>query len=282
MDRLAALVKYHDAPLATITYFVHSMISQRVSSDGFRVVFSGTSADELFTGYYDHFLLHLHELEGTPYYNDALRSWQEHTLGFVRNPILQNPRLFTEHPEFRSHIYDNSDEFIGFLKGELPEPFAEKNAVQSLLKNRTFNELFHEITPVILHEDDLNSMCFSLENRSPYLDSKLFEFSFSIPPQHLIRDGHAKFVLREAVKGVLNDQVRLDRRKKGFNASINSVFDLRSQELRDFLLDPQSGLAEIIDLPKVAHLLDIDPAPNHYSKFLFNMINVRLFLEGRS
>ena len=34
------------------------------------------------------------------------------------------------------------------------------------------NELFYEIVPVLLHEDDLNSMNFSIENRTPYLDKK--------------------------------------------------------------------------------------------------------------
>ena len=30
------------------------------------------------------------------------------------------------------------------------------------------NEMFNESVPVILHEDDLNSMYYSVENRSPF------------------------------------------------------------------------------------------------------------------
>ena len=41
------------------------------------------------------------------------------------------------------------------------------------------NELFYEVIPVILHHDDLNSMYYSVENRSPYLDKDLFEFANS-------------------------------------------------------------------------------------------------------
>ena len=36
------------------------------------------------------------------------------------------------------------------------------------------NELNIETTPVILNEDDLNSMNYSIENRSPYLDKEIF------------------------------------------------------------------------------------------------------------
>jgi asparagine synthase (glutamine-hydrolysing) len=279
LERLRALIRYHDAPIATITYFVHSLISERLARGGFRVVFSGTSADELFTGYYDHFLLHLAEVAGTPAHAAALAGFDTHTATFVRNPVFKNPRLYLDDPRFRDHVYDNAAEFAGHLRGPQPEPFHEATYCQSLLRNRMLNELLHEATPVILHEDDLNSMFHSVENRSPYLDSRLVAFAYSIPARHLIHDGHAKHVLREAVAGLLNDEVRLDRRKRGFNASINSLVDLRDPGFQAWLLDPDSPLADLIDVEAVRPLLALDPAPNHYSKFLFNLINVRMFLE---
>lgn len=279
LPRLWELIRYHDAPVGTITYYVHSILSEQISKAGYRVAFSGTSADELFTGYYDHFLLHLHELIELPDYDAALAGWKKHILGFVRNPILQNPRLYDENPLYRDHVYDNSTEFITYLKQDRPEPFAEENYCDSLIRNRMLNELFHESTPLILHEDDLNSMCYSVENRSPFLDRALFEFAYSIPAKHLIRDGYGKYVLREAMKGILNDQVRLDRRKKGFNASISSMIDLRSDAIRSYLLEPESELYDIVDREKIMPLFDLEQVPNHYSKFLFNIINMRIFLE---
>ena len=91
---------------------------------------------------------------------------------------------------------------------------------------------------MILHEDDLNSMFYSIENRSPYLDRNLFEFIYSIPDEYLIQDGYGKYILREAIKGILDETVRLYRRKKGFNASINSLFDFSDKETRDYFLEP--------------------------------------------
>jgi asparagine synthase (glutamine-hydrolysing) len=282
LPRLRELIRYHDAPVATITYYVHSMLSEQISKAGYRVAFSGTSADELFTGYYDHFLLHLQELKGSEEYREALSGWEKHIRGFVRNPILRNPQLYSESPLYREHVYDNSVEFSTFLKKDQTEPYMEENYCDSLLRNRMLNELFHESTPVILHEDDLNSMCYSVENRSPFLDRNLFEFAFSIPSRHLIRDGYGKFILREAVRGILNEKVRLDRRKKGFNASINSIINLKSAENRAYLLDQSSELFDIVDRSKIEPLFDLSEAPNHYSKFLFNVINARIFLEQQS
>ena len=141
------------------------------------------------------------------------------------------------------------------------------------------NELFHEATPLILHEDDLNSMRFSIENRSPFLDTRLMEFAYSIPDKYLIKKGYGKFILREAVKGILNDKVRMDRQKKGFNASINSVFDFSDNNLREFILDDSSPIFDLVDLNFIDALLDINPQPNHYSKFLFSFITTKIFLE---
>ena len=279
LPRLQKLIAYHDVPVATITYYVHSLISESLHEKGYRVSFSGTSADELFTGYYDHFILHLNEVRNREDYDDYLVNWKEHIGKFVRNPDLKNPDLYLENPNFRDHVFDGRKELKDYLRISFNEPFSEEFFTQNLLRNRMMNELFHEATPVILHEDDLNSMFYSIENRSPFLDRHLLKFACSIPSQHLIRKGYGKYILREAFNGVLNDQVRLDRRKKGFNASVNSMIDLQNEEVRSYLLDPKSEVFEMIDRGKIEQLMNQFPLPNHFSKFIFNFINARIFLE---
>ncbi len=277
--RLTDLVAYHDAPVATITFYVHSLLCEAVHRSGYRVAFSGTSADELFTGYYDHFLLHLDGMREEPDYVDYLQDWERYICGSVRNPVLRDAELYARNPQFRAHVFDASEELAGYLIDPSPPAFTEERYTPDLLRNRMLNELFHEATPVILHEDDLNSMCYSIENRSPYLDTALFDFACSIPPRHLIRKGFGKYVLREAVAGILNDTVRLDRRKRGFNASINSIVDFGDPRVRDYLLDPSAEVFELVSRPRIAALFELNPVPNHLSKFLFSFINAKIFLE---
>jgi asparagine synthase (glutamine-hydrolysing) len=159
------------------------------------------------------------------------------------------------------------------------EEFIEENISSSLLHNRMLNELFYEVTPVILHEDDLNSMLFSIENRSPYLDSRLLKFSYSIPPEYLIMNGYSKYVLREAVKGILNDKVRLDRKKVGFNASINSLVNFSDPAIKAILLD-DSEIFNFVNKSKIESMFANIPLTNSFSKFLFNFINAKIFLES--
>jgi asparagine synthase (glutamine-hydrolysing) len=181
----------------------------------------------------------------------------------------------------REHVFDESVELRTYLNEDFFEPFTEEYFCDSLLRNRMLNEIFHEATRVILHEDDLNSMKYSVENRSPYLDSRLLEFVYSIPAEYLIRNGYGKHLLREAMKGILNDGVRLDRQKKGFNASIHSIIDFNDKATRDYLLE-ESPIYDLIDREKIGRLMGESFLPNSHSKFLFSFINAKMFMEQNS
>jgi asparagine synthase (glutamine-hydrolysing) len=55
----------------------------------------------------------------------------------------------------------------------------------------------------LLKWDDLNSMKFSIESRTPFLDHHLVEKTLSLPPENLLRNGISKQILRESVKEIL-------------------------------------------------------------------------------
>ncbi len=278
LRNLRNLISYHDAPIYTISYYAHWLLMQAVSEQGYRISVSGTAADELFTGYFDHHNLYLHDVAGTEGYDESLAAWQTHTAPIVRNPPLQKPDLYLQDPKFRDHIYLNNDVFASFLCEPWEEAFSETQYTSHLLRNRMMNELFEEATPVILHEDDLNAMYFSIENRSPFLDRDLFEFAYSIPTRHLMRDGYAKSILREAVRGVAPDEVVDNRRKVGFNAPLFSFLDIKNQAVKEQLLD-SSPVFDLIQRDRIETMLGRDQLANSESKFLFNFLCCKMFLE---
>ncbi|MCH2197524.1 MAG: asparagine synthase (glutamine-hydrolyzing) [Flavobacteriales bacterium] len=278
ISRLESLVQYHDAPVATISYFVHSFLSEQIAKNGFKISISGTAADELFTGYYDHFVLHMYEMRNHPEFARFKAEWEKYPLQFVRHPDFRKFDLYFDNPDKRDHIYLNNELFRSQLNKDFHEPFSETKYCDRLLRNRMMNELFNEVVRVILHEDDLNSMKYSLENRSPFLDKGLFEWAYSIPSELLINEGYNKYILRSSMKGILNDQVRLSREKKGFNASINSIFDFKNPEHRAYFLD-DSAIYQYFDRSKMEEMLNKEEYPNSYKKFLFNFINAKIFLE---
>ena len=277
-SKLENLVVYHDSPISTISYFIHSLISEKINANGFKVSVSGTSADEIFTGYYDHYNLHLYEMRNHKDFRIHLKNWEEFILPRIRNPFLKDPMYYFKNQTARFHNHLNSDIFLSFMYENFKTKIKERVYTKSLLRNRMINELLHEVTPVILHEDDLNSMSNSIENRSPYLDIDLVEFCHSIPSSYLIKNGYSKFILRDSVKNILNEKVRLDRRKKGFNASIRSLFDFSKKNSVDYFLS-DSPIFDIFKKEKIALLLKKDYIQNSENKFLFNFLNSKLFIN---
>jgi len=279
LPHLARLVAQHDAPVYTITYYAQWRLMQAVHEAGYKVSVSGTGADELFTGYYDHHNAYLHMMQGEKaLYAEALANWRRDIAPIVRNPFLRDPEYLVRRPEARDHIYLNAEEFAGYLRQDWSELFAEEAYSADLLRNRMANELFHESVPPILHEDDLNAMYFSIENRSPFLDRGLFEWCQSIPTRHLIRDGRAKSVLREAVRGLAADAVLDNPRKVGFNVPIHDYLDTGDRYVREQLLD-RSPIFDIVRRDRIEDLIDRAALPNSESKFLFYFVSAKLFLE---
>ena len=279
LANLRRQIQHHDSPVSTITYYAQWQLMQAVAAEGYKVSVSGTGADELLSGYYDHQNFYLQALAADPAAQaHARENWRRVVAPIVRNPFLQDPDCFIKNPALRDHIYLDSEAFSGFLTKSWSEAFAEESYSRVPLRNRMNNELFHESVPPILHEDDLNAMYYSIENRSPFLDRRLFDVCQSIPTRHLIRDAKAKAVLREAVRGLAPDAVIDNPRKVGFNVPIFDYLDVTDPQVRAQILD-DGPIFEHVRREPIADLIDKPDLPNSQSKFLFYFLNARMFLE---
>jgi len=274
IQKMRTIIKYHDAPVYTISYYAHWLLMNAVSDQGYKVSISGTAGDELFSGYYDHYHYYFHEVKE---HVDEFDSWRKNVLPIIRNPILQDFSLFQDNPYYRDYLYDKG-RFNDCLLIDWKEDFAEENYCKDILRNRMLNELFHEVIPQVLHEDDLNSMYFSIENRSPFLDKNLFDLVNKIPTRHLIQNGYGKAVLREAMRGIVPEVVLNSRQKMGFNAPIQELFNIDDSRSKKWLFG-DSSVWDILDREETTNILSGSTRDNADSKFLFNLINIKLFLE---
>ncbi len=85
-------------------------------------------------------------------------------------------------------------------------------------------------------------------------------------------------MLRDALKGILNEDVRWDPHKKGFNASITSLVDVQDKATRARLVE-DNGLFDVVNRNRVQEMLNEDLSQNSFSKFLFSFISAKLFME---
>ncbi len=88
--------------------------------------------------------------------------------------------------------------------------------------------------PWILREFDRASMANGVESRAPFLDWRLMAYAFALPIECKIRNGSAKYILREAVSGILPETVRTRRKKLGFPIE---TYRWLAGPLKDYALD---------------------------------------------
>jgi asparagine synthase (glutamine-hydrolysing) len=119
--------------------------------------------------------------------------------------------------------------------------------------NSALYELFHKtVLPTLLRNYDRYSMANGIEVRMPFMDYRLVNFSFSLPWESKVNSGRTKSILRDAMKGILTDEVRLRKTKIGFNTPI---VDWMKGAWKPFLMDTISSKSfeqsSVIDPKKV-------------------------------
>lgn len=281
LSQMKEIIRYHDSPISTISYYIQNTLMKKIHESGFKVSLSGTGADELFSGYYDHHLLYLSELfrKDKIAHGKALRDWTTNILPLVRNPIYRNASLYIEDPNYRKHIFDGHEYNRDLIKQSDIWRFSEHEFSTSLMRNRMLNELFHEVIPVILKEDDRNSMMYAIENRSPYLSYEILSESLKTDTRHFIHEGKTKSLLREAFDGYLPDRVIKSFRKIGFNTSFSEICDVMSEEFQEFIND-NSIYWEFVDRDKAKEIFRCINNEDYFNKTAFNLVSAKVFVDN--
>jgi asparagine synthase (glutamine-hydrolysing) len=92
--------------------------------------------------------------------------------------------------------------------------------------SKSLYEIFHvTILPTLLRNYDRYSMASGVEVRMPFLDHRIVSFCFSLPWTSKLGGGYTKRILRDAMKGIVPDKVRLRKDKFGWNAPLQEWFD---------------------------------------------------------
>jgi len=243
-EALPRLVWHEDEPLAhpssVALYFVSLLASQHV-----KVVLTGEGSDELLAGYgrYRKTIVNLsvgklYRSFAPSILQTAVRSGVTGLpTSRVRQKLLRSFLNVT--PDIESIYFDNFAVFplamqTGLLSHEAREqvgmidPYAgvrealEETDAKSLLDRLLYADIKTYLHELLMKQDQM-SMATSIESRVPFLDHKLVEFTCSLPERLKLRGGTTKYILREAMKGVLPEAI-LSRPKMGFPVPIGAWF----------------------------------------------------------
>lgn len=212
-------------------------MSRRVRECGFKVVITGEGADELFGGYpffkrdmYLHGGENPNELAGHREKADAVfrgailaESEQSHPAwedlcGFT--PSWIQPWMLTLEacrPLFSAALGEQIRSYDPIAAvAEQIDPLMVRGRHPLDIAQYTWSKTMLE-GQILTWGGDRVDMANSMESRPAFLDHNVAEFAVSIPPTLRIRNGVEKWVLREAMKGVLPD-VLYKRQKFAFMA----------------------------------------------------------------
>ena len=153
------------------------------------------------------------------------------------------------------------------------------------LSQRLYNDLTLHSIPSLLRYEDRNSMAFSIESRTPFLDYRLVEFCFSLPSEFKISGAETKLVLRRAMSGLMPREVVERKDKLGFPTPVSHWFrgELRGW-VESVFRDPRFTGRGIFDGAEVLRILDRHGAGEDRSwdlwRFLATEFWARQCLDG--
>ena len=276
-ENLKKILHHRSSPLSTLTNYIQWLLYKNISKKGYKVAISGIGADEIFSGYYDHHLAYFYDIrKNKSLFRESLSNWKKNVLPLIRNKFFKD-HLFYFKFNSPHYLYDKNKDINRFSKRKLNFKFKEKKFIKSKLRNRMLNELLLESVPVVLEEEDLNAMYFSVENRSPFLNHKLFEYLNTVDTKYFIKNGYAKSLLRESLKLILPVHVRKNYEKIGFNISLPKLINFKSKNVLNFIYK-DSKIYKYVKKDLIYKIIRENDIQNN-SYFLFKFLNIKLMID---
>ncbi len=179
-----------------------------------KILLDGQGADENLCGYRKFYYFYLNQLfKKKNYITFATEAVQF----FSSWEILRTT-------DFKKGLkyFECVDKFVNkedFLNEEFKKKYRDRKlgfGLKSSLGQRIKEDITMWSLPALLRYEDKNSMAFSLETRLPFLDYRLVEKVASFPLNQKMSNGWTKFVLREAMRGILPEKIRSRKSKLGF------------------------------------------------------------------
>ncbi|MCB1579758.1 MAG: asparagine synthase (glutamine-hydrolyzing) [Rhodospirillales bacterium] len=263
LDLIPRLPEIYDEPFADISA-IPTLLVSRFARESVSVALSGDGGDEMLGGYSRH-------VQGPQIWKNMHKMPRILRIGLsniiTRMPVNSLDQLNRKHPQLGVKLHKvadilslSSQEDIyrrligkgaqGYYQKELSLPGVELSFAEKMMFWDTTGYLPHDI----LTKVDRASMAYGLEARAPLLDTRIFDYVWSLPENIKIRGGQGKWLLRQVLKRHVPEKL-FQRPKQGFNMPVG---DWLRGDLRDWaesLLDEKHLREEgLLDVQKTRKL----------------------------
>ena len=294
-DVIERLIHAHDVPFDDAANIPLALLCDALKGD-VKVVLQGDGGDEMFAGY-----------RGYDYLARAALWRRISPLGLLFTKWLPESRrrhrwqrvfgyLSTSDPGMRMALM-RFDERIE----RLPTRIFTRNTVERLRRHDPFARyrqiarrfghldalqamLYADSTVLLpdkyLEKVDRATMAYGIESRVPFLDDELSAYAMALPSSLKVRRGQKKWVLRQALRGTVPDEI-LDGRKTGFGVPVSHwMRGPLNRYLRDTLQDTAAAVPDLFDRTALTHCIDEHVSGRHDNgKLLYKLLNFGLWRQ---
>lgn len=290
------LTYHHDQPTGGASLYSQYMVMKGVQGN-VKVVLDGQGADELFAGYIPYYSYYISDLMNKNTFLSKCKAikiltivkkeWPD-IIGAVSTDTivslvgLKNSFLFQNENKIKDlKVKRNAQLFTNDFMDKVNDNYQRKEIqCSSKLNTRLCNDVLNKSIPSLLHNEDGNSMTFSIESRVPFLDYRIVEFAIALDGKYKIRNQWTKWIIRRACREYLPKEIVKRKNKMGFPAPFARW--LREGSSREEIAEViyQFGNRNIVPKETVdrfyrAHInMEVD-----YSDILFRFYSMELWLR---
>ena len=217
-QEIDAMMWHQDEPVGSTSIFSQWSVFKTSNKAGLKVMIDGQGADEQLAGYGGNDLAlysSLFRQAKIASLLDEARSYKkEHGTwpkGFLIGAmqLSMGEKLGNALP---AKLKFKAPPSVPWLPGYMPQNTKPAKSLQENL----FRQLYKSPLPALLRYEDHNSMAWSIESRTPFLDYRFVEFTMGLPARYVYKNGIRKAILRKAMHGVIPEEIENRKDKMGF------------------------------------------------------------------
>ncbi len=273
IEDLPLVVWHQDEPMVSSGPYAQYRVMQLAKGRA-KVLLDGQGGDELLAGYVPYQLVYLRQLAAEA--KVGLLAREAAAARDVLQPLVRG-KLADRRHRVDPTVYCRP------LLGDPARSAAVRSAdhrTSRKLKTRLVQDLTEYSLPSLLRYEDRNSMASSIESRPPFLDQELVEYVLGLPEEAIIHDGWSRFVLREALAGVLPEKVRLRRKKVGFTTPEIRWLRRERAVIQGILRSPSFCSRPYWDGPSIARAFQaVCDGELEESPFFWRVLNAEAWLR---
>lgn len=217
------IIWHQDQPFGSTSVFAQWNVYKEAKHNDLRVMLDGQGADEHLTGYHGYYEAYFMALIKKGRFIKlfkeiaAYQRMHHYPVSKIIKILLNAPGLKTIKKLLKRTAKTAAAEPSWWVNSNAKGlGIKEMSAAADSIYQLSQKLLWFTSLPALLHFQDRDSMAFSVESREPFLDYHLVEFALSLPDDYKIHAGITKYILRQAMAGIVPQKVLNRYDKMGF------------------------------------------------------------------